>query len=520
MTEAPEAPPATTIDRGTARRAGMVATALALAVLWVASGASRSVVFPPTSFAGALVRETPGDVATYFIELLGHWALRLTTVAALAAALLVGAEALVRTARAGALRPYLAGGTLAVVSAAGAAVEPSTDLSIPVMAAALVAAALVYGWSAGRLYEDAVIAAEDTDGVDLGRRRVLRLGGGGAMALAIGGGVVGWFLRRAGGPDRNVAIAEPVAPVMPPAQGSFPEVAGITREVTSAADHYVVDVNLVRPTVEAEGWTLSVAGEVESPLDLTFASIQSRYEVVEDYSVLTCISNEVGGPLVGHSAWRGVRLADVLDEAVPLEGAVDVAFRAADGYTDSIPLEVARDPAVILAIAQNGEPLTRDHGFPCRVRIPAIYGMKNVKWVQAIEVVNVDYKGYWMKRGWSDRATVKTQSRIDVAGEGDGAAAGKPTWVAGVAWAGDRGISRVEVSTDGGTSWGAAELKEPLNGDASWRLWAYPWTPERPGEAFVMCRAVDGEGDAQQAEETPPHPSGAGGYHSVSVTVS
>ena len=518
MTEPSEARSATTVDRRTARRTGVVATALALSLLWLASGLSRSVVFPPTSFAGALVRETPGDVATFFIELLGHWALRLTTVAALAVSLIVGAEALVRAARGNRLRPYLAGAILAAVSAAGAAIEPSTDLSVPAMVVALIAAVLVYGWSAGRLYEDALIAADRAD-VDLVRRRVLRLGGGGAAALAIGGGVVGWFLRRVGGPDRNVPIADPIAPVAPPTQGSFPEVGGISREVTSAADHYVVDVNLVRPTVEAEGWTLSVSGEVDNPLELTFAGMQSRYEVVEDYSVLTCISNEVGGPLVGHSAWRGVRLADVLDEAAPRQGAMDVVFRAADGYTDSIPLEVARDPAVILAIAQNGEPLTRDHGFPCRVRIPAIYGMKNVKWVQGIEVVNVDYKGYWMKRGWSDRALVKTQSRIDVAAEGEGASAGRQTWVAGVAWAGDRGISKVEVSTDGGGSWNEAELKEPLNGDVSWRLWAYAWTPERAGETLVMCRAVDGTGEPQQAEETSPHPSGAGGYHSVSVTV-
>ena len=519
MTEQHESPEVPAIDRAIARRAGLVATALALAVLWIAAGLTRSVVFPPTSVAGALIREAPGDIATFFIELLGHWALRLMTVVALAGALVVGAEALVRTARSGRLHPYRAGAILAVVSAAAAAVEPSTELSVPAMAVALAVAALTYGWSAHRLYEDAVTTAGTADGIDLGRRRVLRLGGTGALAVAAGGGVVGWFLRRVGGPDRNVAIEAPTVPVAPPVQGSFPKVPGISAEVTSAADHYVVDVNLVRPTVEAQGWDLSVTGEVERPLELTFSSMQSRYEVVEDYSVLTCISNEVGGPLVGHSAWRGVRLADVLEDAGPRTGAVDVVFRAADGYTDSIPLEVARDPAVMLAIAQNGEPLTRDHGFPCRVRIPAIYGMKNVKWVQSIEVVDVDYKGYWMKRGWSDRAVVKTQSRIDVAGEDGGATAGRQTWVAGVAWAGERGISKVEVSTDGGRSWTEAELKEPLNGDLSWRLWAYPWTPDRSGEVLVMCRAVDGSGDLQQAEETPPHPSGAGGYHSVAVTV-
>ncbi|HJR45172.1 MAG TPA: molybdopterin-dependent oxidoreductase [Actinomycetota bacterium] len=520
MIQPPEEPGQVRLDRGRARKTGAVATAVALAFLWVAAGASRSVVFPPTSLAGALVRETPGDVATFFIELLGHWALRLTTVAALAGAVLVGAEALVRTARRDRLRPWLAGAVLGIASAAAAAVEPSTRMSAPAMGAVLVVAAALYALLAGHLYgrthDDARVGAGE---LDLGRRRVLQLGSGGALALAVGGGVVGWFLRRMGGPDRNVPIGEPIAPATLPPRGSFPEVAGHTEEVTSAADHYVVDVNLIRPTVEVDGWTLTVDGEVEAPLELTFEGMQADFDLVEDYSVLTCISNEVGGPLVGHSAWRGVRLADVLDRVTPRSSTVDVVFRAADGYTDSIPLEVAQDPAVILAIAQNGEPLTRDHGFPCRVRIPAIYGMKNVKWVQAIEVVDVDYKGYWMRRGWSDRAVVKTQSRIDVVGGDEGPVAGAQTWIAGVAWAGDRGVSAVEVSTDGGGTWNEAELKEPINDEVSWRLWAYRWTPERAGDVVVMCRAVDGTGEVQDPTVTAPHPAGAGGYHSVTASV-
>jgi len=507
------------VDRGRIRQVGALATLVALAVLWVASGITSSVVFPSNSVAGALVRETPGDVATFFIELLGHWALRLSTLGALAAAVALGAEALVRIRSGERLRPYLAGFVLAGVAGLTAFVEPTAEVAPLWMSTSLLAAALAYGSTATLL----TVTSEEPDApivhdTGLTRRRVLKIGAGGAMALALGGGVVGWILRKAGGPDRDVALVAPTAPATVPPRAPFPKIAGLTPEITSVADHYQVDVNLVQPTVEAEGWTLSVLGAVEEPLEYTFDSLQQDFEVVEEFSVLACISNPVGGPLVGHSAWRGVRLKDVLVKAGARPGAVDVVFKAADGYTDSIPLEVALDPSVLLAVGQNGEPLTREHGFPCRVRVPGIYGMKNVKWLQAIEVVERDYKGYWMKRGWSDSAVVKTQSRIDVAGDDGAASVGTETWIAGVAWAGDRGVNKVEVSMDDGKSWEAAQLKEPIN-DLSWRLWAYRWTPASAGAIPVLCRATDGDGNVQSPEETEPHPAGAGGYHRLEVDV-
>ncbi|MGH2806386.1 MAG: molybdopterin-dependent oxidoreductase, partial [Actinomycetota bacterium] len=324
--------------------------------------------------------------------------------------------------------------------------------------------------------------------------------------------------RRLAGPDRNVTLVGPADPAALPSGGDFPEVDGISPEVTSAEDHYIVDIDLVKPLVEAAGWTLTVKGLIANEMKLTFTSLQERYEVVEDLSVLTCISNEVGGPLVGHSAWGGVRLRDVLEEAEPLSDVVDVVFTAADGYKDSIPLEAAMDPSVILAVSQNGEPLTQGHGFPCRVRVPAIYGMKNVKWLRSIELVARDYKGYWMQRGWSDEAIVRTQSRIDVPDHGQTVREGQQMWIAGVAWAGERGVDKVEVSVDGGETWNEAELKRPA-AENSWRLWAYRWTPETDGTAVVMCRATDGTGVVQTTRERPPHPSGASGLHTIEVAV-
>ena len=497
-----------------ARLAGAVGAVATLAVLSVVSSARPSIPFPPAALAEAAIRATPGDVATFFIELLQHWALRLLTLAALAGAVLVGAEAMARTSFGGRSRPFLAGAVVAAGAGLSALASPGESISLAAGIFVCAVSLIVFGVAAGYLYRR--ISSESA--TDMSRRRVLRVGLGGAAAMAIGGSGLSYLLRKLGGPDTNVQIAKPEASVTPPAQGDFPAVSGHTSLVTTADDHYVVDINIVQPSVEADGWTLSVRGAVANPLDLDFDELQQRFTVVEEYSVLSCISNEIGGDLVGHSAWLGVRLTDVLDAAEVDTTDGDVVFRSADGYSDSITLEVARDPRVLLAIGQNGEPLSREHGFPCRVRIPAIYGMKNAKWLQSIEVVRGDYRGYWQERGWSDGAEVQTSSRIDVAGIDLSARTGDPTWIAGIAWAGERGISKVEVSVDGGESWSDARLEPPAS-EVSWTRWAYEWTPEGSGSAEIVCRATDGLGAKQEQATAPPHPSGATGYHYVSVDV-
>jgi hypothetical protein len=336
--------------------------------------------------------------------------------------------------------------------------------------------------------------------------------------VSTAGAGLGWLLKRLAGPDTDVELAAPEVAATVPARAAFPDIPGLTPEITSVGDHYVVDIDIFDPVVEAAEWSLEVTGEVERPLNLSFSQLQDRFDIAEEYSVLCCVSNEVGGNLIGHSRWGGVRLADVLEEAGVRPSAADVVFKAADGYSDSIPLAIARDPSVLLAVSQNGRALQQEHGFPCRVRVPQIYGMKNVKWVTEIELVTSDYEGYWQQRGWSDEAVVKTESRIDVAGDDGEARVGEETWIAGIAWAGARGVSRVEVSTDDGQSWAEAQLKEPI-APSSWRLWAYRWTPDRDGRVRVLCRATDGEGTVQTARVADPHPAGASGYHSFDVDV-
>lgn len=486
---------------------------MAVALLWVLS-AWDAVSFAPAALAGVLLRAAPGDVATFFIENLGHRARPLLVTGVLAASILLGAEALYRTARGYEPKPWFAATVLAFVAIGASLIGTSPGADMVVTIGAVVLTAVAFALTA-----DALLSPRTTADLEHPTRRsFLRLGTGAAAGIALGGGALGWLARRLGGPNTNVALVAAADPVSIPDREAFPEIPGLTPEITSAADHYVVDINLIPPSVEAEGWTLDVRGEVDNPTDYTFASLQSSFEVVEEFAVLTCISNDVGGNLIGHSKWGGVRLADVLDAAAVRAGAMDVVFYGADGYTDSIPLEVAMHPTVILAVSQNGSPLTQAHGFPCRVRVPAIYGMKNVKWLQAIEVVPIDFKGYWMDRGWSDVAVIDTESRIDVAGDDGRARRGQETWIAGIAWAGIRGISKVEVSTDGGSTWAEAMLKDPVS-PISWRHWAYRWTPDRPGRAMVTCRATDGDGVVQTKKEAPPHPDGATGYPVRTVEV-
>lgn len=523
----PDRVPARSSARRDARIAGLLATALAGAFLWIVSGLFAGVPFAPTSVADALVRVLPGGIETFFIELLHHWAQRLFEIGAVVGSLLFGAELLARTlayadaAPGGATeqgartRAGTAGVVLGLAAFVGALVDPTSDPSPVVVAGVTILAVAIYTFAASGLFSSmsgARVANDET------RRQVLRLAIAGGGVLALGGGVLGWIARRVSGPDTNVALVSPAAPAKVSTRAPFPEIAGLSPEVTTAADHYVVDIDIVAPSVEASSWDLRVHGLVDSPAHYGFQALQRSFDNVEEYAVLTCISNRVGGGLIGNSKWGGVRLRDVLDTAGVGSGAVDVVFRAADGYADSIPIEVAHDPSTILAVSQNDRPLTQDHGFPCRVRVPKIYGMKNVKWLTEIEVVDKDFLGFWQSRGWNDRAIVHTESRIDVAGDNLTASVGKETWVAGVAWAGDRGISKVEVSTDGGRTWNQAMLKDAL-GPLAWRLWAYRWTPSTRGAARVECRATDGTGAVQTTHQAAPYPSGSSGLNVVEVTV-
>ncbi|HKY04912.1 MAG TPA: molybdopterin-dependent oxidoreductase, partial [Blastocatellia bacterium] len=273
--------------------------------------------------------------------------------------------------------------------------------------------------------------------------------------------------------------------------GVFPEIDNLALEITPTTDFYEVSKNPFDPQVDAARWRLEVAGNVESPYSLGLDELR-ELPSTELYATLECIDNKVGGELIGNALWRGVRLKDLLARAGLKEGVKDVVLRASDDYADSIPLDRALADYTLLAYEMNGEPLSAAHGYPLRLIVPGIFGMKNVKWVERIEAVNYDFKGYWQRRGWDDRALYKTMSRIDAP---HGQAGGRFT-VAGIAFAGDRGVSRVEVSTDGGKSWSAAEIKEPLS-RFSWVLWHKQLDSLEQGERTIVVRATDGTGETQ-----------------------
>ncbi|MGI9253781.1 MAG: molybdopterin-dependent oxidoreductase, partial [Thermomicrobiales bacterium] len=237
---------------------------------------------------------------------------------------------------------------------------------------------------------------------------------------------------------------------------------------------------------------------------------------VKRITTLACISNDINGDLIGTAEWTGVTLGDLLADAGVKEGAVDLVFSAADDYQDSITLERALDPETMLVTGMNGAPLTDDHGFPVRMIVPGIYGMKNVKWLESIELVDTDFQGFWQTRGWSEPAPYQIWGRIDTPASGANVPKG-PAVAAGMASAGDRGIERVEVSLDGGTSWADAELEPPINGPFTWVRWRFGFAAEADGELIV--RITDGEGTVAPQQERPPLPDGATGWPTRRITI-
>jgi len=251
--------------------------------------------------------------------------------------------------------------------------------------------------------------------------------------------------------------------------------------------------------------------------------------VVEQYNTLECVSNFVGGNLIGTAQWTGVRLKDVLSNAGVLSSAVYVIFKSVDGYSVGIPMDRAMLEGTLLAFEMNGSPLPTEHGYPLRAIVPGLYGMNNAKWITSIEAVNDTYEGYWQQRGWVEDAMYQTGSSIVIPGDaqvnsvfGIGGATDVKLGVvpiAGLAFGGDRGISKVEVSTDGGQTWTVSSLMDPLS-NYTWVFWSAEWNPPGTGNYSLQVRATDGQGNLQTAVITQPFPNGATGYQVVDVSVS
>jgi len=283
---------------------------------------------------------------------------------------------------------------------------------------------------------------------------------------------------------------------------------------------YVVSKNFIdpRPNTSDRSWTIRVEGMVQTPRSFSATDLQALADP-DFVSTLTCISNPIGGPLISTATWTGAPLARLLDRSGLNPNAATVVFHGSDGYADSLPLAKATAPTTMLVWAMNGEPLPRKHGFPARVIVPGRYGIKNVKWLERIEVISGDYQGYWQQKGWTNVGEVKTESQIRVPGDKAIIRAGGAE-LAGLAFAGDRGVRTVEVSLDGGHTWHTATIvANPSPHHLSWVLWRLPWQPT-PGTYTLLVRATDGTGTRQTSAHASPLPDGASGWHRIVVGVS
>ena len=338
--------------------------------------------------------------------------------------------------------------------------------------------------------------------VDMGRRRLL-----GTLPVAIGAISIGVLAFRLL-PDWYAAIFNP------PESG----LRGPAPEITPVQNFYIVSKNFVDPVVDAQGWSLAVGGLVDKPLKLSLTDLQALSGITE-YVTLECVSNDVGGGLMSTGSFTGVRLADLLTMAGARATGTWVAFTAVDGYTESIPVSLVQaSPAIMVAYDLDGAPLPSGHGFPARMVIPGLYGMKGPKWLSRIDLVNGESGGYWEQQGWDHNPVVKTTSRIDAPADGAVVKLG-PVTIAGVAFAGTRGIKKVEYSTDGGARWNEAPFKAPLSA-LTWVLWTADWTPSAEGAYRILVRATDGTGALQDARSSASYPSGASGYHTIHVDIS
>jgi len=316
----------------------------------------------------------------------------------------------------------------------------------------------------------------------------------------------------------------PINPSPESAEGNIPAIFNDPRisdllgsEVTDDRVFYRVDIDPIPPQVDLNTWTLKIHGEVNNPLTLDKDSL-NKLPMMDEYVTLECVSNTVNPPagLISSAKWTGVSLASLLSQAGVLADGKYAVFRCADGYTVGIPIERAMLPDALLAYRMNDQTLPNEHGFPLRALVPGLYGMMNAKWITEIEIVNQVYLGYWQERGWTNDARIKTTSILYYPQPGADITGSTP--IAGVAFAGDRGISKVEVSVDGGSTWNEAVLKKPKS-PYSWVLWAYLWNPTNKGTATIVARAYDGTGVLQDQTVNEPFPNGASGYQSIQVTV-
>ncbi|HEX2765115.1 MAG TPA: molybdopterin-dependent oxidoreductase [Candidatus Limnocylindria bacterium] len=508
-----------TPSRGLAAIAGAVAGAAALGAAELLAGILPGAASPVVAIGDLVISLQPPGAKQLVVDLLGtadKLALNLLVVAValgIAAGLGVLARRSFDLARIG----FAAFGILALgASLRDPLASPLTSLIVAALAV-LVAIVVLRRLLAAAARRLGPPAAEMPA---WGRRKFL-IGSGALVAASVAGGVLGRTLLergRLGAVPQTGALPSPAEPAPPLPDGAELEVNGITPLVTPNERFYRIDTALIIPRPELAKWRLRIHGMVENELELTYDELLEE-PIIERYVTIACVSNEVGGDLVGNARWGGVSLRRLLDRAGVDPAATQIVGRAVDGFTAGFPAVHALTEGTesLVALTMNGEPLPPDHGFPARLIVPGLFGyVSATKWLGEIELTTWEaFDAYWVPLGWAKEGPILTQSRIDTPRRGDRLPAGTIP-VAGVAWAPDRGIGAVQVQVDDGP-WSYAELSTPIS-DATWVQFVYQWNAT-PGDHTLRVRATDGHGEVQEEGPTRPAPDGARGYHTVEVSV-
>lgn len=396
------------------------------------------------------------------------------------------------------------------------------------------------GFAAGRIFDrlsamsEAAPAGSDVSAQELNRRQFLVRVGGATATLTVAGAVVSLLTNNtnssteealqsgSSGPattrDNQTASTNPTptGPIetvglvsdLAPAPGTRPE-------ITPLEEHYRIDIVARPPEIDASTWTLPLVGLVNKPQYFTLDELRAMPSMSRIVT-MSCISNTVGGDLISTTKWTGVKMKDLVRLAQPMNEATQLKITCADGFDEYVSLSLINsDERIMLAYEWDDRPLLQKHGFPVRIHIPNHYGMKQPKWITNIEFVSEWQEGYWVRRGWSEAALVQHTSVIDTIASLDAFESQGATYIpiGGIAYSGDRGISTVEISVDGG-EWMPAAIKKPLD-DNTWYLWRYDWLFTAGAHVFEV-RCVDGKGTPQRTEFTPQRPDGATGIHRVS----
>jgi len=510
--------------------AGVLAAATGVAVATAVAGALSGVPSPLISVGNRAIDLAPPALKDFAVQqfgtadkpiLIGGVAVVIMLLAA--AAGLIGLH-----------RPRLALALTAVLGltalAAAATDRTATASSLLVVLPALIAIVVsmsALAWLLATLgrprdrSRDNWLAAHPGDDLPVGfdRRRFLVAVMATSAAAAAGGVVTRLVAGSAAASSRaGVAVPVPGSPAGPVPRGVEAGVRGVTPYLTPNAEFYRIDTNLQVPDVPAESWTLRIHGLVDTELELSYEDLLAE-RLIERRITLTCVSNEVGGDLIGNATWIGVPLKDLLDRAGVAQDADALRSVSVDGFTIGTPVAAVMDGRdAMIAIAMNGEPLPLEHGFPARMVVPGLYGFVSAtKWLTEIEVTRFsDFTAYWTERDWAPEAPIKTASRIDVPRAFESLPV-DAVRTGGVAWAQGTGIAKVEVSVDEGP-WQPAQLAAEDTLD-TWRQWSWQWDDATPGSHTLSVRATDKSGQTQTSERVQPRPDGATGWHNIQFTV-